>query len=118
MRLLRFTLRALRFGGLQTCRSSRSERGRVPRDDAEGLIAAAAVFAVQDPCSCPMAACNKPDLIGYSKAFSEDCSMSLLPKFGLALTAFAALMSPVNAQDYPTKSVRMIVPFAAGGPAD
>ncbi len=41
-----------------------------------------------------------------------------LPKLGLALTAVAALMSPVAAQDYPTKSVRMIVPFAAGGPAD
>jgi tripartite-type tricarboxylate transporter receptor subunit TctC len=44
--------------------------------------------------------------------------MSLLPRVGVALTALAALMSPVSAQDYPTKSVRMIVPFAAGGPAD
>jgi len=44
--------------------------------------------------------------------------MRFLPKFGLALTALAALLSPAAAQDYPTKSVRLIVPFAAGGPAD
>jgi len=44
--------------------------------------------------------------------------MSFLPKLGLALTALAALMSPVDAQDYPTRAVRIIVPFAAGGPAD
>ena len=33
----------------------------------------------------------------------------------MALVAFAA---PANAQDYPTRQVRIIVPFAAGGPAD
>ncbi len=44
--------------------------------------------------------------------------MSFLPKLGFAVTAFAALMSPAHAQDYPTKSVRVVVPFAAGGPAD
>jgi tripartite-type tricarboxylate transporter receptor subunit TctC len=39
--------------------------------------------------------------------------MSFLPKLGLA-----GLMLPAGAQDYPTKPVRIIVPFAAGGPAD
>jgi tripartite-type tricarboxylate transporter receptor subunit TctC len=33
-------------------------------------------------------------------------------------TALAGLVLPVHAQDYPTHSVRIIVPFAAGGPAD
>jgi tripartite-type tricarboxylate transporter receptor subunit TctC len=44
--------------------------------------------------------------------------MSFLPKLGLAAAALAGLMLPAGAQDYPTKPVRIIVPFAAGGPAD
>ena len=44
--------------------------------------------------------------------------MSFLPKLGFAVAAFAALMSPAHAQDYPRKSVRVVVPFAAGGPAE
>jgi tripartite-type tricarboxylate transporter receptor subunit TctC len=44
--------------------------------------------------------------------------MSFLPKLGLAAAALAGLALPAGAQDYPTKSVRIIVPFAAGGPAD
>ena len=35
-----------------------------------------------------------------------------------ALTAVVALAAPAGAQDYPTRPVHVIVPFAAGGPAD
>src|SRR5688572_21143361 len=36
----------------------------------------------------------------------------------IALGAFAAFATPAAAQDYPSRSVKIIVPFAAGGPAD
>lgn len=41
-------------------------------------------------------------------------------KRALALGVFAAvaITAPVQAQDYPAKSVKIIVPFGAGGPAD
>ena len=35
-----------------------------------------------------------------------------------ALLALASLAAPAVAQDYPTRAVKIIVPFAAGGPAD
>ena len=45
------------------------------------------------------------------------------PRLALALAAIvcaaqAALVAPGLAQDYPSRSVRVIVPFGAGGPAD
>jgi tripartite-type tricarboxylate transporter receptor subunit TctC len=36
----------------------------------------------------------------------------------LVIAAAAAAFSPASAQDYPTKPVKIIVPFGAGGPAD
>src|ERR1043166_5291425 len=35
-----------------------------------------------------------------------------------ALAGAAALVAPACAQDYPTRTITMIVPFAAGGPTD
>jgi tripartite-type tricarboxylate transporter receptor subunit TctC len=44
--------------------------------------------------------------------------MQRLWGFGLAMGLAGALMGPAGAQDYPTHSVKIIVPFGAGGPAD
>jgi tripartite-type tricarboxylate transporter receptor subunit TctC len=51
--------------------------------------------------------------------------MSRLPKLSLALVALAAapvalaaLASPAGAQDYPTRPIKIIAPFGAGGPGD
>jgi tripartite-type tricarboxylate transporter receptor subunit TctC len=39
-------------------------------------------------------------------------------KLGLAVAGALALAAPAGAQDYPSRPVRVIVPFGAGGPAD
>jgi tripartite-type tricarboxylate transporter receptor subunit TctC len=39
-------------------------------------------------------------------------------RMGLALMALAGFIAPAAAQDYPNKTVKIIVPFGAGGPAD
>jgi tripartite-type tricarboxylate transporter receptor subunit TctC len=44
--------------------------------------------------------------------------MSPITKYGLALAAFAALAAPAAAQDFPSRTVKFVVPFGAGGPAD
>ena len=42
----------------------------------------------------------------------------LLATGGLSVLAASAAFAPVQAQDYPTRNITMIVPFAAGGPTD
>src|SRR5215813_10797738 len=44
--------------------------------------------------------------------------MRPMARFAFALLAAMAVATPAAAQDYPTRSVKIIVPFGAGGPAD
>ena len=44
--------------------------------------------------------------------------MSRTLNFTLALSVVAVLAAPAAAQDYPSRTVRIVVPFGAGGPAD
>jgi tripartite-type tricarboxylate transporter receptor subunit TctC len=44
--------------------------------------------------------------------------MSLVTRFAASAVLVAATLSGAEAQDYPTKTVRIVVPFGAGGPAD
>jgi tripartite-type tricarboxylate transporter receptor subunit TctC len=46
------------------------------------------------------------------------CSRCIARGVAATLLAFAILTAPVLAQDYPRRAVKIIVPFAAGGPAD
>src|SRR5215216_4155677 len=47
----------------------------------------------------------------------ERMTMRLMTPFA-ALAAALMLAAPAAAQDYPTKNITLIVPFAAGGPTD
>jgi tripartite-type tricarboxylate transporter receptor subunit TctC len=44
--------------------------------------------------------------------------MGWLPRLAGALVVSLTSIVPVAAQEYPSRSVRVIVPFGAGGPAD
>jgi tripartite-type tricarboxylate transporter receptor subunit TctC len=46
------------------------------------------------------------------------CPTGFVRGVAAALLALASLAAPALAQDYPTRAVKIIVPFAAGGPAD
>src|SRR5262245_11189694 len=44
--------------------------------------------------------------------------MTLLTRTAIAVFAVLTVAAPASAQTYPSKPVKMIVPFGAGGPAD
>ena len=44
--------------------------------------------------------------------------MTAFVKLALILAAVAGLAAPAAGQDYPSRNVKIIVPFGAGGPAD
>ena len=59
----------------------------------------------------------KRPLAARTRAAGRKAMVQML-RFWLALIAAAALLGPVSAQDYPSRAVKIIVPFGAGGPAD
>src|SRR5471030_1246819 len=53
--------------------------------------------------------------IPYSKLFAMPLRLSCLP---MVLFAVATLCGHADAQDYPSRPIRWVVPFPAGGPTD
>ena len=51
-------------------------------------------------------------------ALREEAICRRSPGSAFALLALAGLAAPAAAQDYPARTVKIIVPFGAGGPAD
>ena len=56
-------------------------------------------------------------VLGCSNVSRRGCGQRLVGA-AVALAALLAAMSAVRAQDYPSRAVKIIVPFPAGGTAD
>jgi tripartite-type tricarboxylate transporter receptor subunit TctC len=56
--------------------------------------------------------------MGYAGLPVTQEELSMVKRMVLAAAAVYALGAPANAQQYPSRPVTMIVPFAAGGPQD
>ena len=41
-----------------------------------------------------------------------------IARLAVALSTLVGFIAPANGQDYPSHTVKIIVPFGAGGPAD
>src|ERR1051325_9262907 len=52
------------------------------------------------------------------KALIGSCGGMMLKKLTAAVAALVAFTGIAVAQDYPTKPISMVIPFAAGGPTD
>src|SRR5690349_9510544 len=55
---------------------------------------------------------------GVSMNHSEETMMSRVPSMKLALTALLCAVGVAHAQDYPSRPLHFVVPYAAGGGGD